>query len=349
MEDWYGITRSQFANEGGGYLITQYKGSPSRLIISTYPEHDWNLHQFRFLRRGTWDDIELQKETLNRIAKQLNIQKMEDWYHVTSEQICKKGAAGLIARYDGSPLRMVTSLFPNHDWDLLQFQKVSKDLWSDAGFINQFKIKLSQELNIVKMEDWYSVSRRQISGKGGGGLLQKYHNSPSKMLMFLFPEHEWKLTEFKDKPRGVTKGIWFHKEMINKLGKDLKISKMEDWYRVSARQISEQNGGGILHQYGGSPQKMVTSLFPEHDWDPMKFGRVARGTWANPASHRDFVNKLAKEFNISNMEDWYNITRTKIRKKGGLAFLIKYQYSVGKAISSVLSEHPWDISKFKSK
>lgn len=43
MEDWYRVTKEDIVNNGGGGLISVYQASPSKALLSIYPEHNWDL------------------------------------------------------------------------------------------------------------------------------------------------------------------------------------------------------------------------------------------------------------------------------------------------------------------
>lgn len=56
MQDWYSINREEILKNGGGNLLQKYKGSPSRALESTYPEHKWITWQFNHKPKGFWDE-----------------------------------------------------------------------------------------------------------------------------------------------------------------------------------------------------------------------------------------------------------------------------------------------------
>jgi hypothetical protein len=49
-----------------------------------------------------WVDIENQKAFFNQVAKEMRVNKPEDWQKVTVTDIKERGGTGLLARYDGS-------------------------------------------------------------------------------------------------------------------------------------------------------------------------------------------------------------------------------------------------------
>jgi hypothetical protein len=83
--------------------------------------------------------------------------------------------------------------------------------------------------------------------------------------------------------------------------------------------------------------KCVKKLFPEHNWDPIKFVKVPRGFWKDPSTPvtlKAVVNDMIKKYNISELVDWNHIpqqqfaTYKKIAKYlyGGQAKLLQSWY-----------------------
>lgn len=50
---------------------------------------------------------------------------------------------------------------------------------------------------------------------------------------------------------------------------------MEDWYKVTSKDINANHGEGLLYIYK-SPSKLITSLISEHQWEPWRF---SGSTW----------------------------------------------------------------------
>ena len=66
--------------------------------------------------------------------------------------------------------------------------------------------------------------------------------------------------------------------------------------------------GGLLTLYDNSPSKLISSVYPEHKWLLWKFSRVPSGFWEKSENQRNFLENLASELQIKNIEDWYNVT-----------------------------------------
>src|SRR5690349_9098930 len=103
-----------------------------------------------------------------------------------------------------------------NNWKLEKFRQrrgfstrsknVSIGFWENKE--NQKKLfdKLMEQLGYKSMDDWYNVTVREIYKYGGRALVSTtFNGSPSKALVSIYPEHNWELDKFKNKPRKSTK------------------------------------------------------------------------------------------------------------------------------------------------
>eukprot|EP01118_Nematostelium_gracile_P008337 TRINITY_DN2763_c0_g1_i1.p1 TRINITY_DN2763_c0_g1~~TRINITY_DN2763_c0_g1_i1.p1 ORF type:complete len:389 (+),score=75.72 TRINITY_DN2763_c0_g1_i1:90-1256(+) len=347
-DDWYRVNKEEVFNFGGEAMLKKvFAGSVRKALQVAYPDHKWLPWKFdSYLPRKTWGVTQSRRDFLNNMAKELGIVKMEDWYEVSVSQIREKGGSALLRSYQDSPAKMISSILIDHKWNLRKFNCKITGVWDNLQLQKDFMNNvLGKELNIKTMDDWYDVGVAQIRAKGGGGLLRRYYNSPFLMITSVLKDHPWNRKDFNRKP----KVFWddqMQRDFLGRLTKHLNIIKMEDWYTVSKFQIYQQGGGGLLRRYQNSPSKMITSIMTEHDWDIQNFTSKASGTWDDIQMQKDFINHLTRELNIHKMEDWYHVTRNQICNKGGAKLLERYWNLPSKMITTILSEHNWDIQKF---
>jgi len=76
-------------------------------------------------------------------------------------------------------------------------QKFWKAEENRLSFFDTLFVKLGYKY----MDDWYKVTQEDIYKNGGMGLLNNYYAwSPSRALLSVYPEHEWDLKKFNNKP-----------------------------------------------------------------------------------------------------------------------------------------------------
>jgi hypothetical protein len=78
-----------------------------------------------------------------------------------------------IYRYNGSLKRALQAVYPAHDWGELR-QTRPAGYWNSSENIQTFMKEIEKKLNISRVEDWKSVSIRQVLKQGGGGWLSKF-------------------------------------------------------------------------------------------------------------------------------------------------------------------------------
>ncbi len=66
-------------------LLKSYDGSLADMLAATYPEHEWLPWKFPKSPNGFWHNLKNQKLFLDWAQKELNYQKMEDWYKITEK------------------------------------------------------------------------------------------------------------------------------------------------------------------------------------------------------------------------------------------------------------------------
>ncbi len=74
-----------------------------------------------------------------------------------------KGAYPLIKRYEGSLIKALITVYPEHNWKEWRFTNVPRNYWKDINHQRKYLDWLGNELQIHKYENWYDVN---ISGIG---------------------------------------------------------------------------------------------------------------------------------------------------------------------------------------
>jgi hypothetical protein len=115
MENWYQITREHFANNDGSELLARYENSPYTLVMSVFTDHKWNPSNFISKESQFWDSKEKQRKFLEYLGTTLNLKGMDAWYKVTQKQIHQNGGANLFMKYNGSPSKLIMSIFTEHN------------------------------------------------------------------------------------------------------------------------------------------------------------------------------------------------------------------------------------------
>jgi hypothetical protein len=148
-------------------------------------------------------------------------------------------------------------------------QKKGAGFWNNVENRKTFLDELGHKLGFKMMDDWYSISHKQIKENGGLGLLDKYNNSPSKLIVASYPTHQWMISHFNTKRR-LPESYWENKinriTLIKELAQKLHIYSLEDWYRISMDQIAQVHSHMVVFKKY-SLGYMLQETYPNFKWN----------------------------------------------------------------------------------
>lgn len=92
VDDWYKVTQEDiYSYGGGGLLVDYYNNSPSKLLESMYPDHNWIPWKFGQTPKQFWkhllEDPAEKRKLLNWLSERLGVRELSDWYRVSLTQI----------------------------------------------------------------------------------------------------------------------------------------------------------------------------------------------------------------------------------------------------------------------
>ena len=244
-------------------------------------------------------EIGNQRGFLEELGKKLGFENMEDWYDVTSRQIEENGGSSLLKKFDSSPSKLIMAVFLEHKWLEWNFHRE----WDIGKNSRKFGDWLEQQLSLKRMEDWYQITPHTIETMGGGKILDLHGGSPFKLAVAAYPEHLWMESDFLC----VYDEKW-ERNFLERLGKQLRFQKMEDWYKLLQKNIRESGGGDLLRKYG-SLSTAISSIYKEHQWTPWLFRNVD----LDNAQRKQMVVWLDEKLKIRNEEDWYRVSFSQLK------------------------------------
>lgn len=148
-----------------------------------------------------WKHEKNRKKFFDWLMTELGYKCMEDWYTITQEDIQKNGGVGLLKYYNNSPSKALQSVYSEHNWELDRFKTKPSNYWKSKENQQKCFDSLMTRLGFKGMEDWYNVTFEDIHKNGGGVPLKYYNSSPSSALENIYPEHNWEMERFKNKPK----------------------------------------------------------------------------------------------------------------------------------------------------
>ena len=341
-EDWNKITNKEFIKMGGTSLILKYKSSLFHLLKNNYPEKKFDELSRKVVPHHFWSKKENRRNFLEDFRKIRNF-PMEMWYSIRADDVARAGGVRLIHIYNGSLAAALMDVFPEYNWNLFKFQ-VPKGYWDDVNVQRKFLEEISSKLKINSLEDWYSVTNKDISRLGGSALLKRSTNL-LELLKKVYPHHEWDPMKLSILPKGFWSSLDNQREFLDGIAKIFSIRSTNDWYKIRHRDIIENNGAGLLKKYNGSFFTCLRSVFPDQNWDIFKSSSSKKHLYF---SERNFLVQVQKHFLVEQKNDWYRISQKQINKlRGGPTFHYKLTL-----FRSLCNNHPnegWNFADFLRK
>eukprot|EP01125_Pyxidicula_operculata_P008535 TRINITY_DN2859_c0_g3_i4.p2 TRINITY_DN2859_c0_g3~~TRINITY_DN2859_c0_g3_i4.p2 ORF type:complete len:333 (-),score=32.63 TRINITY_DN2859_c0_g3_i4:27-1025(-) len=202
---------------------------------------------------------------------------MEDWYGVSVKQVRENKGSGLIKKHNYSLVNLLKAIYPDYQWLPWKFRKSPRGFWSSKDNRYAYLRWIETKLGISEPSMWYHFTSKRvfIENDGGGILIKHYKGSPYELLKDLYPDFKWEPRRFNKAPHSYWKNEENVKESILSLSTSLKIKNLDDWYRVSAKQLHHLGVAGLVNEYG-SLYKPLKIAYPQHDWDKSKFSSKSK-------------------------------------------------------------------------
>lgn len=273
------------------------------------------------------------------IGKELEISQPSDWYKISHSSFIQANAQRSLKVK--SFAEGLIEIYPDHDWQIWQFQYCPDNLWNRDDDRRKYLQWLFEHLKMKDMEDWYHIRKSDLISSNGIGMLKYYKGSISKMLKDNFKDHKWMIWRFSS----VNAGFWREKEnqldYLQWFSDQRNMKRKEDWYNITTRDLLVNGGDGILVQYNNSISSMLTEVFPDHKWQIWRFQQVPKGFYDNLDNKRDYFDWLEDELEIKELSDWYRISLDQIAKIGPTTLFKKYD-GIANVVRKIYPDYNWD-------
>ena len=190
--DWYAVKSEDFGRLNGiALLYHKFSGSPRQVAEYLYPDYPWQQWRFQKVGWGYWEDPANVNQYLEHLAEARGIEEVTDWYKVTRKVFEENEGGGILASFDLSPYAVISQHIEGEEWKPWLFDKAPNGFWQDLENQKWYMDWLSGELGITELDGWYIYDRDVLNRKKGGGLLGLYSTSLARILVTLYPDHDW--------------------------------------------------------------------------------------------------------------------------------------------------------------
>eukprot|EP01114_Cavostelium_apophysatum_P008517 TRINITY_DN2104_c2_g1_i1.p1 TRINITY_DN2104_c2_g1~~TRINITY_DN2104_c2_g1_i1.p1 ORF type:complete len:621 (-),score=144.76 TRINITY_DN2104_c2_g1_i1:93-1955(-) len=258
-EGWYDVTLEDIKNEGGADLLSNFEGAAPHIqaLKAAYPMLPWKPWKFKNCS-VVFRDAAIQRRFMEDAFHLLKFADWTDWYKLKVAALEDIGGGELLRYHGYSIVKAVTSLFPEHPWNLSLFEESMR---SAREFFDGLAIKLG----LNSLEDWYQVKLSTIEQYGGGVFLSHFPNYQTA-LQVLYPEFPWQVHRFQSVPSEYWSDPKNLRSFFDSISKDFQIKNLEDWYAVKKSKVAKLAAGPFHSTHGKSLLQLLKAAYPEHPW-----------------------------------------------------------------------------------
>lgn len=196
LSGWYRVTKSEFRRVGGTTALAYFENSLPALLKGIFSEHPWDDSKFRVSKTRSQRSFDNHRKRVIEIGAKLGISptNLSDWYRVSYTDFVRLGGSSILPYYNSSISTILTSLFPEYEWDLTQFDRKPNNYWESVENQRAFMLDLGKKLGISEDDyhAWTLVTKQTVIRHGGSRLLNLHRSSMRELLTFVFPDHKWK-------------------------------------------------------------------------------------------------------------------------------------------------------------
>jgi len=190
--EWYMVKADDFAKlNGNALLFDKFSGSPRQVAEYRYPDFPWQQWKFQKVEWGYWQNPSNAKEYLEHLAGVMGIEEVTDWYKVTRRDFEENEGGGILGSFNTSPFTIISQHIDGEEWKPWLFDKAPNAFWQDPENQKWYMDWLAEELGITELDGWYIYDRDVLNRSKGGGLLGLYSTSLARILVTLYPNHDW--------------------------------------------------------------------------------------------------------------------------------------------------------------
>eukprot|EP00026_Physarum_polycephalum_P001919 Phypoly_transcript_01922.p1 GENE.Phypoly_transcript_01922~~Phypoly_transcript_01922.p1 ORF type:complete len:959 (+),score=104.66 Phypoly_transcript_01922:166-3042(+) len=228
----------------------------------------------------------------------------------------------------------------------------SKRFWAKVHNQREFFDAFAKRLEFDPLvpTHWYRIVAYNVHSFLGGSAILTHYESLPQALMTVYPNIGLLPHKFLRIPRSYWEVKKNQLKFFDEYAKEKNFDPLvaENWYLVSVEDLSKISAArAILHYYGDSFVKAVSTLYPNVSFESSKFAPL-KEKWKNDALRRAYFVAYAEARGFDPLvpENWYSINSKSILKWKTSNVLAAYDGSLANALMHLFPDIGLDRTKF---
>ena len=297
IDDWLQVSENSFITHNGKILLYYYYSNDIKKLLSTiYPDHLWNFDQLKLNLNEYFNSIDNQRNFMEKLFIKFQLKSLDDWLFISKFKLKINGGKKLLEKYNNDIKKLITSLYPNHNWNFQKWKYVqSKEYFQSFENQKNFMEELFKKLHLKSVEEWKFISRNKIEENGGKNLLKLYGKNKFSLLKTIYPNYQWKKKEL------LSKESQFY--LIEFLFKLFQLNNLKDWKEINVSKMIKNGGKKLLEIYSFDIQFLLSSLYPNYPWEFRDEIKIK----SNFSYYKNILLNIQRKYSIQQKKDWYRI------------------------------------------
>jgi hypothetical protein len=76
--------------------------------------------------------------------------------------------------------------------------------------------------------------------------------------------HPWDEKKFERRPCNYWSKAANQRALMDQIAEKLHVTSMEDWYKVTTKQVAQNGAGGLLVRFNNSLHRLLQTVYPEY-------------------------------------------------------------------------------------
>ena len=132
------------------------------------------------------------------------------------------------------------------------------------------------------------------------------------------------------------------RDFMDKMFVKLRLTKLEDWKKVSHNKYCENGGKAILYsQYGNKFNDLLSTIYPNYPWYFEEELSIEK--------QRKIMEKLSLKFKLTSLNDWLKISTQQINSQIEGKRVFKIYNNKYKLLRALYPTHKWNFDKNSKK
>ena len=292
--------------------------------------------------------IKNQQHFMDSLFTKFQLNSLEDWSNISKKKIIENGGQMLIKKYYSRDMvKLFTSLYPNYPWKLSSTSNLSKfEYFQSIENQREFMNKLYKKFGLKSLDEWLKISIEKIRNKRGEFLLSYYANNIEKLLISIYPNHQWKFDLKNDFFQSIENQILF----LNSLQEKLKLNSLNDWLFISTEIIQKNGGEKLISFYSYDKEKLLSTIYPDHFW----IFQIVRKSFNSQMKYsienqRNFMDYLFFKLQFTSMNQFITLSKKKFIENGGYNLLVFYSNNMKKLLLNIYPNYQWNFELIRLK